>query len=73
MTMPVPTPEHLSAVCKPGQGDGSTCRYLVMGGGGMACAKSDPAISAAVNARVLSGTMKAQGDNCTGPEEFLPL
>lgn len=69
----VPTDRHLDSVCRPGHG-GDTCAYLTMrpvaGGSIWQCAKSDPIVTEAIRERLAQGTMKAQGDNCSGPPEW---
>ena len=60
--MPI-SQDHVDVTCLVGRG-AETCRYLSRGPEGWMCAKSDPQIRAAIDAR--APTMTAQGDNCDG-------
>ena len=55
--------QHVKDVCKIGQG-ADTCAFIAVDPRGMFCAKSEPAMRAAIEAR--RPTMSAQGDNCPG-------
>jgi len=54
---------HLRDTCKIGLGT-ATCAYIAVDPDGMFCAKSDPDLATAIDAR--RSTMSAQGDNCPG-------
>lgn len=56
--------EHVKNVCKIGQGN-DCCRYLVMGAQGFECAKGT-SLQSHLDARVITNTIVAQGDNCEG-------
>ena len=56
--------EHVTEVCKPGQG-ALCCRYLILGPEGFECAKEGE-FSEYFDRCVEAGTMVAQGDNCDG-------
>lgn len=58
LTMP-----HIKEVCKPGQGS-ACCRYLIVGSGGMQCAKIIDEARSVLDSRV--NTMTAKSDNCEG-------
>lgn len=62
--------EHVTETCKPGAGS-ETCRYLTMMMKGFACAKAS-SLQAELDARFASGTLNSQGDNCSGPPDFVP-
>lgn len=57
-------------VCKKGQG-AATCCFLGMGGHptGMKCLKGSD-FEPAIRENMTRGTMRAKGDNCSGPPEF---
>lgn len=57
-------------LCLAGAGK-ATCRFLTFGPGGWQCAKGSD-LEAYLNARVVRGTLQAQGDNCSGFPEFAP-
>jgi hypothetical protein len=56
--------QHLKEVCKIGQGN-ECCRYLTCGPQGFQCAKCS-SLKYQLDARVMSSTMNARGDNCEG-------
>ena len=62
--------DHVKAVCRLGEGK-ATCAFLTIGMGGAECAKGD-VFESAVRARLKTGSMGAQGDNCSGPPDFTP-
>lgn len=55
-------PDHVTDVCKIGQGH-DCCRYLVVGPGGFECAKLT-SMKLTLDAR--GDSMTARGDNCPG-------
>lgn len=61
--------EHVDTVCRPGAGP-ETCAYLTLrpvdDRMGYSCAKFMPGVREAIEERLIEGTMKAQGDNCSG-------
>ncbi len=59
------SPDHLHTICRIGKGE-DTCRYLVGSKDGLHCAKLVEHVAAAINHRVGTGRMKAQGNNCGG-------
>lgn len=59
--------EHMKNTCKPGMGDGTTCRYLGFGPGGFQCLKHTE-FKSLLDDRVAKNTINAQGDNCEGIE-----
>ncbi|GEM_PF-2275102 len=60
---------RIKTLCKSGQGR-LTCSFLAMAAPhGMCCAKGT-AFESAIRSR--RPTMKAQGDNCSGPPDFTP-
>jgi len=60
-----------TSVCE-GAGSSATCRFLTAGPGGFACAKGSD-LHGYISGRVEAGTMKAVGDNCSGPPDFTPV
>jgi hypothetical protein len=64
-----PSEKHLSEVCKLGSGP-ACCRYLAFAAR-FECQKQGE-LRAVIDARSAAGTMKAQGDNCTGAPDFKP-
>jgi len=62
--------EYVKQTCKIGQGK-SCCRYLVMGANGFECGKLERTLRDALNKRVASNTIVAQGDNCDGLDNEL--
>ena len=68
---PHPLPNgHEEKVCKAGCGE-ATCAFLTAGGDGFRCAK-DSVIEKNIRQRLAEGTMRAKGDNCSGPPDFTP-
>ncbi|MBU6231096.1 MAG: hypothetical protein KGI45_01080 [Patescibacteria group bacterium] len=68
MNEPTPLSEdRVKTLCKMGRGP-DTCSFLIAGTG-MCCAKGSVFEQAILERRP---TMKAQGDNCSGPPEFKP-
>lgn len=65
---PLITIEHVKSICKPGTHE--CCAYLVLGGEGFECAKLLPGIKMQIEKRLVAGTIRAAGDNCSGPPEF---
>lgn len=67
------TPDQTATLCRKGQG-AQICRFLTVGGPEIAfqCAKGSE-MHDYLNNRALTGKLKAQGDNCTGPPDFEPL
>ncbi len=59
------TDKHLDAVCRMG-GDSACCRYVLFSSG-FKCAKGSN-MQSTIDSR--AKTMKAKGDNCSGPLEF---
>ncbi|MBI2099051.1 hypothetical protein HYT45_01390 [Candidatus Uhrbacteria bacterium] len=57
--------KHLEEVCKAGHGK-ETCRYLSVGNGEWTCVKFVPEVAMFLDQRVLTGKMRAKGDNCEG-------
>jgi hypothetical protein len=72
MSSYLPTiPEEVRvATCLPGAGH-LTCRFLTFAPGGWGCAKRSD-LAAYIGKRIAEGTMRAQGDNCSGAPEFTP-
>lgn len=66
----LPSEQHITSVCKRGQGS-ETCRYLSFGGQGFVCAKGTD-IGTIIDRRSAEGTMKSKGNNCSGPPNFTP-
>lgn len=66
----VPDGDHLQQVCRPGAGS-QTCAYLMLSNAGFQCAKGGVA-QMYIDLRLAEGTMKAIGDNCSGPPNFTP-
>lgn len=62
--LPPPTEEEAYTLCKMGQGH-DCCRYLAVGPRGWGCLKFTE-LRSMIDARVASGTMNAQSDNCQG-------
>lgn len=61
------------AVCRMGQGE-ATCSFLTVGPGGNSmygCAKGSE-LERTIKQRRAAGSMRAQGDNCSGPPAFEP-
>lgn len=62
------TDDQVKSLCQPSSE--STCSFLTMTADGWACAKgSDMELSI----RARRSSMRAQGDNCSGPPEFIPI
>ena len=57
------------ATCAPSSGP-ATCSFLLMGADGWHCAKEEAGLRAQIEQRRAAGTMKAKGDNCSGPPTF---
>lgn len=57
----------VNKACQPGKGP-LTCKYLMFGEAGYMCAKGST-FQAFIDTR----SLKAQGDNCSGPPDFQPL
>ena len=66
---------HVQNVCRIGQGK-KCCSFLIASGEGegFACAKEDEhlAIFTEILRKRIAKTIKAQGDNCSGPPSFNP-
>ncbi len=62
--------DHIQKVCKIGQGE-ATCSFLAFDPreGGMSCMK-ETSLEASIWLKRANGTMKAKGDNCSGPPNF---
>jgi hypothetical protein len=60
--------EQVKNICKDGQGS-KTCAYLTIGDRQGDCSKGT-AFEEAIRVRRLS--MRAKGDNCSGPPDFIP-
>lgn len=61
--------EHLMKVCK-GVGGSSTCAFILMSAH-FTCTKGTE-LEALLRSRVTEGTIRARGDNCSGPPDFVP-
>lgn len=61
---------HVKSVCRPCAT--GCCSFLVMGGGGWNCAKGDgfSGIRILIDQRRAERSMRAMGDNCSGPPHF---
>lgn len=67
---PVSIPSgYQDAVCKRGKGE-TTCGFLGFGGNGFLCLKGSSA-ETNIRANLRDGSMRAKGDNCSGPPDFL--
>lgn len=62
--------QHLKNVCKFG-GGAFTCSYLGMGTQGMECLKGT-GLQQVIDQRRAENSMRAMGDNCSGPPNFEP-
>jgi hypothetical protein len=60
--------QQVKDLCKAGKGE-ATCSFLTMGGSGMCCSKGS-VFEAVIRER--RPTMRAKGDNCSGPPDFKP-
>ncbi len=60
--------DQLFQVCKYRQAD-LCCSFLTMAPDGFECGKGTPS-EAIIRSRREAGTMKAKGDNCSGPPDF---
>jgi hypothetical protein len=67
------TDEFVKRVCAPPPRGPSTCSYLLAGAGGWVCAKTEYRLTQAINERRTAGTIRAKGDNCTGPPLFIRM
>lgn len=69
---PLPTepPNFDQVVCRINQGK-RTCSFLGVSGQGFRCLKGS-SLEATIKERLLSGSMDARGDNCSGPPNFTP-
>jgi hypothetical protein len=67
--MPVPSESHIVNVCKLGLG-AATCSFLAYDGQ-WSCVKGTR-FAALIEARRREKSMKAMGDNCSGPPQFTP-
>lgn len=59
---------HLKNVCKLG-GGAFTCSYLMMGAEGAECSKGT-GFQRIIDQRRAEKSMRAMGDNCSGPPKF---
>ena len=57
-------------VCLMGHG-ALCCSFLVVGPGGLECAKLTP-FEGMIRERRAEGSMRAMADNCSGPPDFRP-
>lgn len=55
-------------ICKFGKGE-DCCSFLIFGGDGFSCAKGT-SVEATISYRRFLETMRAMGDNCSGPPEY---
>lgn len=62
--------EHAAKVCR-GTGGAHMCSFLVTNPEGWECAKGTP-VELVINARRAERSMKATGNNCSGPPYFAP-
>jgi len=63
--------KHLKNVCKLG-GGAFTCSYLGMGAEGAECFKGT-GFQRIIDQRRAEKSMRAMGDNCSGPPNFIPI
>jgi hypothetical protein len=61
--------EWIEAVCRRGQGE-HACAFLALSAG-WECAKGMPGVATVIRRRLDEGTMKAQGDHCSGPPQYI--
>jgi hypothetical protein len=67
---PVSIPKgYQDAVCKKGKGK-ITCSFLGFGEGGFICLKGS-SMETVIRGKLRDGSMRAKGDNCSGPPQFL--
>lgn len=62
--------EKVDTLCLPGMGE-LTCSFLALGPNGLMCAKGT-IIENRIVFRRNEGSMRAKGDNCSGPPDFTP-
>lgn len=62
------TKEFAGIVCRMGEGE-FCCSFLAMDKEGLTCLKNTKYAEEIIHRRLL-GTMKAKGDNCSGPPNF---
>ncbi|MCI5108449.1 MAG: hypothetical protein MRY49_01215 [Candidatus Pacebacteria bacterium] len=68
MSNPTPlTDDHVKNVCKPGTTE--ACAFLSSSGLDLCCAKRS-FLESNIRQRLAKGTMRAIGDNCSGPPDF---
>ncbi len=60
--------DYLENVCRFGKGS-LTCSFLAMGSEGLSCLKGHP-LESIIRQRREAGTIRAKGDNCSGPPVF---
>ena len=63
------TNDHADLVCHLGTGE-QTCSFLTLGANGFECAKGTE-VEQVILKRRAEGTMKAKGDCCSGPPDFV--
>jgi hypothetical protein len=61
---------HTDSVCLKGKGE-KTCSFLMFGGSGWECSKGGD-MEQFIRSRRDDKSMKAMGDNCSGPPSFTP-
>jgi len=62
--------DHVKNVCKIGQNE-NCCRYLMAGGGGFECGKTDKRAKIVIDQRVEHGMFTAKADNCDGQPDAI--
>jgi len=67
--VPIGDDRRLDQVCRAKQGSES-CRYLVMNEEGLACSKGSN-LQQTIDDQ--ADSMRAKGDNCSGPPDFIPV
>jgi len=63
-----PDADHVAEFCRPGYGK-NTCRYIASDSDGWICVKHMPSVASVINMRIITDSMRAQGDNCPGLKE----
>jgi hypothetical protein len=63
-----PTPVLDETVCKKGRGE-MTCSFLGVSSTTYVCLKGS-SMESNIRTRIQEGTMRAKGDNCSGPPKF---
>jgi len=68
---PLPAEYYKERVCKVGKGE-KTCSFLGFNNGSVLSCMKGSDMESIIMAKLAENTMKAKGDNCSGPPNFKP-